>query len=166
MPRFQYRLALLLDRKEEARKEADAEAARRDRQLEEERARLAALERRERDLTQERERLRRELLAAPSNGEPLTAADALTRAEYIRAMAADIEAARNDVFSQRIAVEEQERRVEQGRELAQAAKREVEVLTKHRSRQEQRYMRDLAAREELELDETGNVLYTTRRSQA
>src|SRR5215469_3543178 len=98
MPRFQYRLALLLDRKEEARKEADAEAARRDRQLEEERARLAALERRERDLTQERERLRRELLAAPSNGEPLTAADALTRAEYIRAMAADIEAARNDVF--------------------------------------------------------------------
>jgi hypothetical protein len=166
MPRFQYRLALLLDRKEEARKEADAEAARRDRQLEEERARLAALERRERDLTQERERLRRELLAAPSNGEPLTAADALTRAEYIRAMAADIEAARNDVFSQRIAVEEQEHRVEQGRELAQAAKREVEVLTKHRSRQEQRYMRDLAAREELELDETGNVLYTTRRSQA
>ena len=166
MARFQYRLALLLDSKEAARKDAEAEVTRRERELETELDRLAALERQVRDLIAAHERMRREILSPPFDGAGLTAADALARSEYIQALAVEIESARNDVFSQRIAVDEQQRRVEQAKALAQEAKREVEVLSKHRARQEQRFLRELAAREELELDETGNVLFMTRRAQA
>jgi len=38
-------------------------------------------------------------------------------------------------------------------------------LTKHRARQEERFLRDLQVKEELALDEVGNVLFTTRRRQ-
>ena len=161
MAGFRYRLAILLDRKEDERKEAQAEVARREQELQAELARLAELEQRERELVELRERMRHELLTAAV----LSGAEALTHAEFIKRLASDIEAARNDIFSQGIVVEEHQGRVAQAQARAEEAKREVEVLTKHRARQQERYFRDLAAREELELDEVGNVLYTRRRTE-
>src|SRR5262249_3948928 len=162
MSAFRYRLEPLLDQKQEARKDAERVVIQRERELQSEMARLEALEQREQELTERRSQLRRELLQKPDGG-GLTAREAEERAAYIKALGEDIEAARNDVFSQRLAIEECKERVQEARHLADEAKQEVEVLNKHRARQEQRFVREALAKEELELDEIGNVLYMTRR---
>jgi len=155
---FRYRLAPLLERKEQARKEAEAETRRREQELSLQKDLLAEMERRERDLSARRERLRREPILASAD-------EAMKRSEFVKALAADIDAARNDVFAQKIAVDEHEHRVAQAAARSAEARREVEVLVKHRARQEEKSRREEAAREEAELDEIGNVLYTTRRAQ-
>jgi len=161
MSAFRYRLEPLLEQKQEARKEAERAAIERERELQAETDRLEALERRERELTERRSQMRREILGKP--GGEVVARQAEERAAYIRAIGEDIEAARNDVFSQRLAIEECEERLNEARRAAEDARREVEVLNKHRARQEQRFLREAQAKEELELDEIGNALYMTRR---
>ncbi len=60
-------------------------------------------------------------------------------------------------------VETCEAALKEAKEHAAEARREVEVLAKHREKQEQRFRRELEAKEEVALDEIGNVLYATRR---
>ena len=74
-----------------------------------------------------------------------------------------IEQARKDVLSQQMVIEERELSVELAKERVKQARREVEILVKHRSKQEERFSREEQVKEELALDEVGNVLYTTRK---
>ena len=163
MAQFHYRLQLLLGRKEEAQKEAERELKRREQELEKQIAELQSLQRREKELIEKRERLRRELMTKPEDGSELTAHELQRRSEYIKVMGVEIEDARKDIVVQRGVIENCERKVEEAKKSVEEAKREVEVLTKHRTKQQERFLREEQAKEDLELDEIGNVLYATRR---
>ena len=107
--------------------------------------------------------MRRELLSKPADGVALNAMKVQERVEYARAVALQIEDAQGDVNSQRSVVDQCETRVREAKKQVQAATREVEILQKHRAKQEERFVRELREKEDLELDEIGNVLYMTRR---
>ncbi len=163
MARFTYRLQLLLERKEEAKKEAERELTRREQELESQREVLKSLQQREQELIEKRGQLRRELLIKPGDGGELTAQEVVTRSEYVKVVGLQIDEARSDILSQQLVVDEHEAKVREAKVRVDEARREVEVLTKHRAKQEERFLRDLEAKEELALDEIGNVLFTTRR---
>lgn len=159
---FTYRLQVLLDRKEEAKKEAERELARIEQQREAALAKLQSLQFHERSLREKREQLRRDLFNKPAEGD-LTAIEIMRRSEFLQELGTQIEEAKSNVLTQMAMVEECDIRVKQASQKVADARREVEVLTKHRSRQEERFRRELQAKEDLALDEVGNVLYTTRR---
>ncbi|PYX42294.1 MAG: hypothetical protein DMG81_01965 [Acidobacteria bacterium] len=163
MAQFVYRLRLLLEQKEELKKEAERELALRQKELEAQREHLEVLQRREQELVEKRDRMRRELLNKSGEQDALTAHEVRERAEFVKVMGVQIEEAKNDVLVQRTVIETCEVKVQQAKSLVEEAKREVEILTKHRAKQEERFMREERVKEELELDEIGNVLFTTRR---
>jgi hypothetical protein len=162
--RFIYRLQLLLEHKEEAKKEAERDLLNEEEQLQSQLKILESLRLQEQDLRTRREQARRDLLAAPQlEEEALSAQEVQQRSGYVKELGHQIEQARNDVLSQQIVIEERELSVELAKERVKQARREVEILVKHRSKQEERFLREEQAKEELMLDEVGNVLYTTRR---
>ena len=163
MAQFVYRLRLLLEQKEEAKKEAERELAQRQKELEAQREHLEVLQQREQELVEKRDRLRRELLNKSAEQDPLTAYEVRERAEFVKVMGVQIEEAKTNVLVQRTVIETCEVKLQQAKSAVEEAKREVEILTKHRAKQEERFMREERAKEELELDEIGNVLFTTRR---
>lgn len=163
MAQFTYRLQRLLEQKEEARKEAERELTRREQQLEAQRATLRSLQQRERELVERREHMRRDVLKQPGEGVALAASEVTKRSEDVKVVGLQIEDAKEDVSSQRVVVEQCEARVQQAIRCVEEARREVEVLTKHRTKQEERFQRALQLQEELELDEIGNVLNAVRR---
>ena len=165
MTAFVYRLQLLLEQKEEAKKEAERELARQEEELQTQLGVLEELKQRERELAAKREKLLRNLLV-PDLEQPLSARQVQGRSEYIRVVGIQIEEANGDVLVQQTMVETCESQVEVAKERVEESRREVEVLTKHRSRQEERFLREERAKEDLALDEIGNVLYTNRRSEA
>jgi flagellar biosynthesis chaperone FliJ len=163
MTAFVYRLQLLLEQKEEAKKQAERELARQEEELH---AELQALEERkqqEKQLVAKREQLRRDLLVKPELDQALSARQVQERCGYIKVVGIQIEEANADVLAQLTVVKACEANVQQAKERAKEARREVEVLTKHRAKQEERFLRDELAKEDLALDEIGNVLYATRR---
>jgi flagellar biosynthesis chaperone FliJ len=159
---FTYRLQVLLDRKEDAKKQAERELARIEQEREAEVAKLRSLELHEKSLRERREQLRRDLFNKPAEGD-LTAIEIMRRSEYLKEVGTQIEEAKANVLTQMGVIEECDIRVKQATQKVAEARREVEVLTKHRSKQEERFVRELQAKEELALDEVGNVLYTIRR---
>jgi flagellar biosynthesis chaperone FliJ len=162
MVQFTYRLQRLLEQKEEARKEAERDLARQEHELETQVEALRSLQQRERELVERRELMRRSLLR-PGEGVALTASEVMKRSEDVKVVGLQIEDAQKDISSQRVVVEQCEVQVRQAIRRVEEARREVEVLTKHRTKQEERFQRALQAQEELELDEIGNVLHATRR---
>jgi len=158
---FVYRLQLLLEQKEEAKKEAERELLRRQQELEKQEGILEDLKRREKELIEKRSRRREELLIPPG-GEPLAAHVVQLRSDYIKVLGKDIEDAGKDIQRQQDVILKCQAHVEDGKQKVNESRREVEVLTKHKKKQEERFLREAAAKEELELDEIGNVLYMTR----
>jgi flagellar biosynthesis chaperone FliJ len=161
---FVYRLQLLLERKQEAQKEADRDVTQREQELQAQIEVLEDLKRREKELIARRKQMQRDLLSKPAPEVNLLASEVQQRSEYVKAMAFEIEQAGSDVLAQNEVIENCHANVEAAKQLAQEARREVEVLTKHRSRQEERFRREEQAKEDLALDEVGNVLFSTRRS--
>jgi flagellar export protein FliJ len=163
MSGFIYRLQRLLEHKEDATKEAERELANEEEQLRAQLKTLESMRLREQELRSNREQVRRDMLTSTHPGGPLSAEEVLRRSEYVKELGIQIEQARSDILSQQIVIEEHEMSVELARERVKQARREVEILVKHRSKQEQRFLREEQAKEELVLDEVGNVLFTTRR---
>jgi flagellar biosynthesis chaperone FliJ len=164
MTHFSYRLQTLLEQKEHIRKDCENEKLRRGRELEAEETKLVELQKRQKELEDKREKLRRELFANTEQGPP-TAQDVTNRRAYVKVVEQQIEDAKSDVFAQRQVIEDCKALVEKAKRRVEEARREVEVLEKHRAKQEERFRRILQAKEDLELDEVGNVLYSTRRRQ-
>lgn len=163
MTRFAYRLARLLEQKEEANKEAERAVTQAEQELEGQRLRLEELKHREVELSRSRDEMRLQLLTPVAEAGSISGREVALRTENLKAMGLQVEEAKNDVFSQRLVIEQGEQRVAEAKHHAEDTRREVEVLTKHRAKQEQRFLREQAAQEELALDEVGNVLFTTRR---
>jgi flagellar protein FliJ len=163
MAQFIYRLQLLLEQKEETRKAAEREVARREQELQAEQEKLRTLQQREQELVERKRQLRRELLSQPGQGGALTAGEVIKRSEDVKVVELQIEDAQQDICAQRAVIEQCEAKLEDARKRVEEARREVEVLTKHRAKQEERFHRAEQAQEELALDEIGNVLHTVRR---
>lgn len=160
---FSYRLEPLLEQKEEIKKDAERDLGESQKELESQQATLRSLQHALQALVEKRQQMRRELLSKPADGAALNAMKVQERVEYAKAVALQIEDAQGDVNSQRSVVDQCEARVREAKKQVQAATREVEILQKHRSKQEERFVRELREKEALELDEIGNVLYMTRR---
>jgi len=165
MAGFVYRLQLLLEQKEEARKEAEREVTRRHERYQAEVQILEERCRQKVELVQRREQMRRNLFVTSGGAAGLSAVEIQRRTEYIKAVEVQIEDADQNIAAQRLIVEQRKAEVEEAKQLASEARRETEVLLKHRERQKERFLREEQAKEELALDEIGNVLYTTRRRQ-
>jgi hypothetical protein len=162
MTQFIYRLQRLLEQKEVAHKDAEREKGRREQELEAEQEALAASQRHEKDLVQQREQMRRALLK-PDRGSLLSAREVNRRCEDVYVLGIQIEDARNDIRVCRQNVEHCEARLQEAVARVGECKREVEVLAKHRAKQEERFQRAQQAQEELALDEIGNLLHAFRR---
>lgn len=162
MSKFRFRLQPLLDRLLDKKEEAAKALADRRKELAAEQKLLEDLKQRERDLVAKRQDLRRRVLE-PQGGQPLTGGSILQRRQYLDALGSDIESTRDSIFSQRLAVEEAEEKVNQAQAYLLKCQRDVDVLEKYRERLEQRFKREMERKEELELDEVGNMIFTSRR---
>jgi flagellar biosynthesis chaperone FliJ len=163
MAQFIYRLQTLLEQKERIRADAEKALAKAERERDEEIRKLRQLESKQQKVTEKRDQVRREMLAGPTGSGTLKGRDAQERSEFVRFMGTEIERARAEVIAQGGIVEQHQARVSDATVRAETAKRELELLTKHRARLEERFRRVMEAKEELLLDEIGNALYSTRR---
>ena len=164
MAQFIYRLQLLLEQREERRKEAERELLRQEKELETQSAALQSLQQKVDQLVGRRRQLQREVTKTGDAG-VLSAKDVQQRFEETQVVGLLIDDAKNAALTQRSLIEQCAARVQEAKKNLQEATREVEVLQKHRAKQEERFQRELQAQEELVLDEIGNVLHTTRRQQ-
>jgi flagellar biosynthesis chaperone FliJ len=163
MAQFTYRLQTLLEQKERARAEAEKALAKAERERDDEIQKLREMELKQKQLVEKRDQVRREMLAARAGSGTLMARDAQGRSDFVRFMGTEIERARAEVIAQGSVVEQHHARVTEASVKSQTAKRELDLLSKHRARLEERYRRVLETKEELLLDEIGNALYSTRR---
>jgi flagellar biosynthesis chaperone FliJ len=163
MSAFTYRLQLLLDQKEELKKVAARELLREELELEKQHEKMRHLQQSLQELIEKRKQMRRELFRKPEGNAILNAMKVQERTCYIDAVGAQIEDLQSDIVSQRTVIEECGDRAQRAKNHVKEANREVEVLQKHRAKQEERFQRDLNEKEERTLDEIGNVLYVTRR---
>lgn len=162
MPAFRYRLQPLLDQKIRAKESAEEALLERQREHHAALAREKELRELQRMLAETHQRSRRELLKQ-SGETPLSAAAILERKAFIEGLAEDLEKARDNVFAQQLVVGQCTERLEAAKCLVAECTREVDVLEKHRSKLEKRFRDELEAKEALEQDELGNVMYLMRR---
>jgi hypothetical protein len=159
MPAFQFRLQTLLDQRLEAKKRADEALAGRQQELAAEQQTLQGLEEEVERLTKLYQEKRLELAKFPvREGFRLT-----NQTDFLQGLKLDIQAARSGVLAQQVFVEQAEEAVREAEQVVVACQREVDVLDKYREKAEKRFWAELAYREELELDEIGNVMHLNRR---
>ena len=163
MSAFIYRLQLLLDQREELKEAAARQLLDEEAELEKQHEKMRQLQRLLQDLMEKRKQMRRELLRKPEGSGVVNAMKVQERTAYIDAVSAQIEDVQSDIVSQRTVIEECGGRVRRAKNRVEESNREVEVLRKHRAKQEEHFHRELDEKEERTLDEIGNVLYTTRR---
>jgi flagellar biosynthesis chaperone FliJ len=158
MADFRFRLQPLLDGRLQAQTRAEEALA-------ESQKVLLAEKRTRRDLQQEQARIedlivtrRRELVG----NDPIAGGELEQRKDDLAALGLHLQSAREAVFSQQVVVDEAEAQVEENRLRVAECSREAETLTKYREKLEKEFLREAARKEELELDEIGNVLYLNR----
>jgi flagellar export protein FliJ len=164
MAKFRFRLQPLLEQKEKLLDDAEKQMTARQKELEAERAEMERLKQREKDLIAQRQDLRLNMLKT-AEGERLTGEELVRRRTFVEALGQDIESARDAVFSQRMVLEECEEKLAKAKAYVAECKREVEILVKYRDRLQERHRKEEERKEELELDEVGNMLYMAKRAE-
>jgi flagellar biosynthesis chaperone FliJ len=158
MPAFSYRLQPLLDQKLEREQEAERAQVERRRDLRESEARLAGLQSRQVELEAARTACRNGLLSGESTGDEIR-----RRRDDLSLAARRVEDIKDEVMAQRIEIEERMELLENASAALAAATREVEVLNKHRSRSERRWLAEFERKEAIEQDEIAAAIFQTRR---
>jgi hypothetical protein len=161
MARFVYRLETLLEQKQALKKEAETAFGERQKELRQAEARLEELVDLEKHAQRKKQDFRLRLLAGGGEGRAIT--DRVAHLRFLEQQESD---ARNDVFSQQLAIEESQNRLKAARQEMADRSREVEVLTKHREQSEQEFWSGVNRKEEMEQDEIGATLYEARRRRA
>jgi len=159
---FKYRLDPLLHQKTQVKQQAEQSLAERSRELTEEERRLAEVQQHEAELLSLKERSRNELLHTGS-AKQLTGEEVRQRLNYLRGVDQDVESARGEVFAQKQVVDESQVKLIQARQFLADCAREVEVLEKHRNKQEVRHHNELERKESHELDEAATHLFISKR---
>jgi flagellar biosynthesis chaperone FliJ len=158
MARFVYRLEPLLDQKKALKKDAETAFGERQKELLAAQDRMNELMECEKKAQQQKKDFRGNLLNGGGEGRAIT--NRVDRLRFLEQLEAD---AKNDVFSQRLAIEECEQRLAEARQVMTERSREVEVLSKHREQSEQEFWSEINRKEALEQDEIGATLYEARR---
>lgn len=158
MQRFVYRLEPLLEQKQALKKESETAFGARQQELRDAQTRLSELKEAENQAKLKKKEFRGNLLSGGGEGRAIS-----NRVERLRFLEQQESDARNDVFSQQLAIEECEQRLEQARQEMTERSREVEVLTKHREKSEEEFWSEVNRKEALEQDEIGATLYEARR---
>ena len=158
MERFVYRMQMLWEQKEEQKKNAETAFGARQKELRDAQSRLDELVGVEKQVQKKKQDFRGALLIGAGEGRAI-----VNRVEHLRFLERQEADARDDVFSQRLAVEECEHRVETARQEMTERSRELEVLSKHREKCEQEFRNEVNRKEALEQDEIGATLYEARR---
>ena len=159
---FKYRLDPLLHQKTQVKQQAEQSLAERSRELTEEERRLAEVQQHEAELLSLKERSRNELLHTGS-AKQLTGEEVRQRLNHLRGVDQDVESARGEVFAQKQVVDESQVKLIQARQFLADCAREVEVLEKHRNKQEVRHHNELERKESHELDEAATHLFISKR---
>ena len=158
MPVFRYRLQVLLDQKTQRKEKAQENLTQQRNLLKDALDNLNRLK----VAKEEKEAFRRDrragLLRGASGGE-----DVRQRADYVKALEADVLEAKRKVLLQQISVTDCEEQVDIAAKHFEECIREVEVLTKHRTKAEERFRREQELLEEREQDEIGSVLHAARK---
>jgi flagellar FliJ protein len=155
---FRFRLQPLLDQKEKQKQDAEAALIERQTEAMDERRALNELERKETAMIQMITEAKRNLNQSEANtGQNLAAS-----ADYLAALEGERKAMRRPILSQQMLVEATDARVQQARENVAECTRQFDILMKFRNKLEQRFLRNMAQKEELELDEIGNTLFLNR----
>jgi len=160
MSGFRFRLQPLLDRKIELKEQADKALIERQRELAAEKERLEQARRHEQELIEKKKKLRREIMSSQGT---ITGDEIRARVDYIAFVGQEIDRAKEGVYAQQLVVSEAEDKVKAARDHLAECTRDVDILTKYRGKLEARFLRDAERKEALELDEIGNMLYSTRR---
>jgi len=159
MPKFEFRLQPLLEKKKNETKEALNLLTERGREVAEAEAELRSLQQREAEMAEEIRGKRHALANAPvTSGEELRA-----RRDHIRAISQDLELAKDNTMAQGLVVEQARERENEARANLAECRRQEEILEKYRDKQAERFHRQQEQKEALELDEVGNTLYLNRR---
>jgi len=159
---FKYRLDPVLHQKTQVKQQAEQSLAERSRELTEEEKRLADVQQQEAELLSLKERAKSELLQT-GGVKPLTGEEVRQRLNYLRGVDQDVESAKGEVFAQKQVVDESQLKLIQARQFLADCSREVEVLEKHRDKQEVRHRNELERKESNEFDEAGTRLFISKR---
>jgi flagellar biosynthesis chaperone FliJ len=162
MQKFRYRLDPLLEQKRKEKEAADEVLGSVKQQWAAEREREQQMKHRVDELTDAYAGMRRKVLR-PDAGSAMSAVHVSHRVAFLKRLAADTEAARDEVFAQQLVVEEAASRVLDAKRTVDEASRRVDILEKHRGKLEKRFYAAAEAKEALELDELGNAMYLTKR---
>jgi flagellar biosynthesis chaperone FliJ len=153
---FKYRLQTLLDLKIDRKAELQVCVAQRHKELAAEQEELEQLQQTEKQLEEKLLQARRAML---SDSVGSTAVAIRQHRDYLSGLAADLEMARNSTFSQQSRVRKFEEKLAEAKRQLTECLREIDVLTKHRDRLQQRFLRAVEAREAAEQDEIGAVMF-------
>lgn len=155
---FRYRLEVLLDQKTKRKEKAQENLAAQRNQLQDALDNLNRLRGAKEETEASRRDHRARLLSGASGG-----LDVRQRADFVKALDADVIEAKRKVLLQQITVTDCEEQVETARKQFEECVREVEILTKHRAKAEARFRREQEQAEEREQDEIGSVLHAARK---
>ncbi len=158
MAQFRYRLEVLLDQKNRQQEKAQENLVEQRNQLKDALDNLSRL----REAKEEKERSRRDRRARLLSGSP-GGDEVRQRADYLKALDADVLEAKRKILLQQITVTDCEEQVEVAKKQFEEAVREVQILEKHRAKAEQKFRRDQDEAEQRELDEIGSVLHAARK---
>lgn len=155
MSEFVFRLQSLLDRRIEARRQAEEDLARRERELAAEKKTMQELEAAavEAEALYQRRRTER-AVSGRRRGLSL-----LTQDSALAGLKLDVQAARSAVMSQQILLDQAQELVQEAHAAVAVRKQEEDVLQKFREKAQARFLREESYREELEQDEIGSVMY-------
>lgn len=160
MPQFHYRLQTLLHQKVEHKQEAERLQLQRRKELRQSEQALAALLARQEELETARAACRAGLFCGESSGEEMR-----RRRDDVALAARRVEDVKDEVMAQRIAIEERNEQLDAATSALASATRELEVLNKHRSRSERRWMAEAERKEAIEQDDIASALHQTQRRQ-
>ena len=159
---FQFRLQALLDQRTEAKKRAEELLAERDRNLAAEQQTMKELEEESHRAQERFQRKRAERFATGVRGGTALA----KHSDFLLGLKMDMQETQSGVLAQRVFVDQASEAVQQARTVLEERRRELDVLEKYRQKAEKRFLQEAAYREELELDEIGNVMHISRRAKA
>jgi flagellar biosynthesis chaperone FliJ len=160
---FRYRLQVLLDRKVQARDEAQQALGEAQRDLRKEEEELESC-RREQESREERMRQARAEWLSPATG--ASSGEAMrVRRGHIQHLDRECRDAAEETRAQELSVADAGERLAAAREILAARSRDVEVLEKHRARLERRFVENLARKEALDQEEIATVVFLRGRSE-
>lgn len=155
MANFVFRLQALLDRRIDARRQAEEELTRREGALAAEEKTMQELEAAAIETEGRYQRRRTERSVSGRNrGLPFLARDSA-----LAGLKLDVQAAQSAVMSQQILVDQAHELVREAHAALAVRKQEEDVLQKFREKARDRFCREESYREELEQDEIGSVMY-------